>query len=715
MPVNVILGLKKNAASDKLVDYFSSNIKKIGNQKVKVINVVYTKEEFEDAVKGKQYQYGAVLERLGTTSIGQGSMKQWKTINPDMSLVLLMDDSRRATAKANGLFEKNFYTGLFLKDMMNLFSLLENGRSDKDAYVYYGIEEFKRAEEEREKAAQIAQKTVEATSVESATPKNVPVEPLISKLVENVKPTQNNETDNVTDTPLDNSTKADNDTKVTEDIESEGTKEDTKEVLVEETLTEETAIEEVDMDETEELPETDANEKTEVADSEVVDIVETDRPAFEKHSPVFSSSEGKTQKSDRHRNTPIIRKEIKSKPDPEKVEIYTEKNALSYIQRKTKEATGEGKKADTPETEIDKYFISCYGYFTSTMESALNDTLIGGTSRDEFEILVYEYVEALSTSSKNKQAVYENFLSFVYGYDILESLIEMDDVTDIHVIAPDCIRIKQNGKRVMTNLKFHGTGRFERFVNNLVTRNRDILLDKDNIGTSYTDSQTSDDYLLQVTVKNSIISSKHYPELIIKKTLKDKLTVEELLDGGYISAPHAATLINASFHRKGILICGKRASGKTTLLNALLDYVNYNRSGVAIEYKEELISENHPEISIIKPYISSDVNISVYELASNALKNDNDYFILSDIQGKEAECFFEAMLSGCACWASLTANSCEDALNKLSSLISKEEEYVKKVISNNIDLIVYMDDWKISKLYSLNGYDDKTYDLKIIV
>ena len=68
--VNIIMGLKDNkecralppVLEEMLIKYF--NMK--GTMSIGILDSVYTKEEFSDAVNGGQYQMGIILEKIKT-------------------------------------------------------------------------------------------------------------------------------------------------------------------------------------------------------------------------------------------------------------------------------------------------------------------------------------------------------------------------------------------------------------------------------------------------------------------------------------------------------------------------------------------------------------------------------------------------------------------------------------------------------------------------
>ena len=94
---------------------------------------------------------------------------------------------------------------------------------------------------------------------------------------------------------------------------------------------------------------------------------------------------------------------------------------------------------------------------------------------------------------------------------------------------------------------------------------------------------------------------------------------------------HVADYLINKINTTGIVICGKGASGKTTLLNVLLDCIDYGRSGLVIQESEEIFSNKHPDFMF--QHITSSKNgrpaYGLKEEATNGLLTDLVTFVMS--------------------------------------------------------------------------------------
>ena len=119
-------------------------------------------------------------------------------------------------------------------------------------------------------------------------------------------------------------------------------------------------------------------------------------------------------------------------------------------------------------------------------------------------------------------------------------------------------------------------------------------------------------------------------------------------------------LIWAAREAKGIVFTGKGSSGKTTLMNTLLEYTPCNASGLIIQESDELFSSK-PEMTV--EHITEDYDLK--DLAKNGLLTDIDYFIIGEVKGEEAMYFINACDTGNKAWCSVHSPNSEEAINKL--------------------------------------------------
>ena len=336
------------------------------------------------------------------------------------------------------------------------------------------------------------------------------------------------------------------------------------------------------------------------------------------------------------------------------------------------------------------------------------------------EIFIDRAVKYLTDSQKiddeiAKKAV-DEFINNNFGYSILDELIEDEDISDIRIINENNIRIKRLGKREGTNLKFKSKDEYIKFVNLIATKNRVNLSDL-NASQIFTDKDTSPNFILRFAISTGFLNSTELPYVHIRKIPKNKVTIDKLIERKMLDEKTKEYLIDKAKNGTGLLFTGKGASGKTTLMNALLEEIPEDKSGLVIQESEELFSNKHPELMfqhIIMNRGEGKIQYNLGDLARQGLLMDLDYFIIGEIKGEEARYFLNAAYTGHKCWASVHGMNSIEAIDKLTDYIKDATNYSKTDILKMlkyISPIVYMENYKVKEISEIIGWDEKEKQL----
>ncbi len=171
-------------------------------------------------------------------------------------------------------------------------------------------------------------------------------------------------------------------------------------------------------------------------------------------------------------------------------------------------------------------------------------------------------------------------------------------------------------------------------------------------------------------------------EITLRKFNPNPITGPELVTLKTVSAQALAFLWMAMQSDANILIAGNTASGKTTTLNALFNFVPINERAV--------ILEETPEINIPHPHMTRmisvpELEIGMQNLVSDSLRMRPDRVIVGEVRTREeTEGFVEAILSGQArgTYATYHAKSAKEAVLRMKSC------GVLEIDIPSIDLIV---------------------------
>ena len=166
-------------------------------------------------------------------------------------------------------------------------------------------------------------------------------------------------------------------------------------------------------------------------------------------------------------------------------------------EQKQSEITNQEKEYALPEKEITDKVI---GYFTSGNNVArLNMVERGNLDKEKFAEEVKAYIRNRYTSDDDESTarIYKGFSSFIWGYYILDPLIDDPDISDIVIYDAGRIYIKKLGIRYKADIVFKDESDYERFVERCSLRNH-VSLSMNNSVQKWTD-WSNDKYILRFT------------------------------------------------------------------------------------------------------------------------------------------------------------------------------------------------------------------------
>lgn len=326
-----------------------------------------------------------------------------------------------------------------------------------------------------------------------------------------------------------------------------------------------------------------------------------------------------------------------------------------------------------------------------------------GKSRVSKTVLQKEIEKRCAENSKikNPLATASLIMNNIYGYGWLQKYVEDPEITDIDILSYDSIMIRKKGEYSFIQTNFEDEEQLSRFLKYIVIRNGGTI----NEAKPY--CRIADHfYKLRI---NACIEPRNATgaSLTIRKHRDKTMTLDELQKSGMFDEKTEQLIRKSCREKKNILICGKGASGKTTLLRAMID--------IAGEMERILICEKDAEIfperkNCIVQRISKRVSgEDVYDLNTmieEGLTMSLDTYCIGEITGKEAWPLIKAGYSDHRTLATIHAQSAVDALDRLLMLCMDDnrlsEQKVMEMIKKSIDLVIYMKNFKISELYFPN-------------
>ena len=335
-------------------------------------------------------------------------------------------------------------------------------------------------------------------------------------------------------------------------------------------------------------------------------------------------------------------------------------------------------------------------------------------------------------SGEEKDFVVELIRKELWGYGIIDDLVHEASISDIKLYGPEEIRIKRIGKREDSDIRFTDMAAYRMFVNKLLERNK-INLGTANAIQTFTDS-SQDDFILRITVISGFLVDGGKPVVAIRKIPKNKYNLETLEKAGmfktkapgkriklnsrntkkYFSENNTDfnKLMNQMIASKGILFTGKGASGKTTLMNAMIAEIPYDESVMICQENAELFDLGHPDLfscHVMTNQGDSKISYELGDLTRAALLVDLDRVIVGEVkEGSEAAGLSKASMTGHKCWTSVHGESCEMAVEKMADYISQATGYSTRDSLKQLqgfEYVVHLRNFRVDEIIRISGWD----------
>jgi pilus assembly protein CpaF len=318
---------------------------------------------------------------------------------------------------------------------------------------------------------------------------------------------------------------------------------------------------------------------------------------------------------------------------------------------------------------------------------------------DEEELrdrVVAEIRTRLSTettiSREDRERLTSEITDDIVGYGPLERLLADDSVTEIMVNGPTDIWIERQGRLYETTVRFTDDSHLRRIINKIVAQ----------IGRRVDEaSPMADARLPDGSRVNAIIPplSLSGPLLTIRKFSRRRLTMEDLVNLGTLSADAVEFLKLCIRAELNILISGGTGTGKTTLLNALSAGIPQDDRIITIEDAAELqLQQRHVIRLESRPRnIEGEGEVSIRQLLRNSLRMRPDRIIVGEIRGAETVDMLQAMNTGHdGSLCTVHSNSPRDALHRIETMvlmagIELPVRAIRQQSSSALDLIVHID------------------------
>jgi type IV secretion system protein VirB11 len=208
------------------------------------------------------------------------------------------------------------------------------------------------------------------------------------------------------------------------------------------------------------------------------------------------------------------------------------------------------------------------------------------------------------------------------------------------------------------------------------------------------------------------------PIFSIRRKAIQIFTLDDYVAAGILSETQKTVIDTWIKARKNILIVGGTSSGKTTLINAVIQAITEHSPDHRLILLEDTVELQSATSNIVAMRSSRDVSLQA--LVKAALRHRPDRIIVGEVRGKEAFDLLTAWSTGHPGGvASLHANSAEGAFLRLEQLLElATQSPMKTLIGEAVDAIVYIEKTgngrKVKTLLTVNGYRNQQYQIQTV-
>ena len=315
-------------------------------------------------------------------------------------------------------------------------------------------------------------------------------------------------------------------------------------------------------------------------------------------------------------------------------------------------------------------------------------------------------------SGYRKLMMRQELFNAVRRLDLLQELVDDKEITEIMVNGAGDIFYEKYGHIYRWEKSFESSEKLEDVIQQIVAgANRQV-----NEASPIVDARLADGSRVNVVLKPVALNG---PILTIRKFPEEPMSMKRLIRQGALSGEAAAFLEKLVRAKYNIFISGGTGTGKTTMLNALMDYVQRDERVITIEDSAEL--QIHNIINLVKlearnATADGEHQVSIRDLIKSAMRMRPDRIIVGEVRGAECVDMIQAMSSGHDGSISTGhSGSPEEMLSRLETMVLMGMDIpliaIRKQLASAIDIIVQLDrlrdkSRRVTEITEVVGYED---------
>src|SRR6476659_4960198 len=273
--------------------------------------------------------------------------------------------------------------------------------------------------------------------------------------------------------------------------------------------------------------------------------------------------------------------------------------------------------------------------------------------------------ERLELSGREQFQLADEIADDMTGYGPLRPLLLDESINDIMVNGPSNVYVERRGKLERVAIRFRDNDHIASVAQKIAAR----------VGRRIDESSPMVDCRLPDGSRVNIIFPPlaiHSPCISIRKFPSHRYNIAGMIENGSMTAAMGRLLEIAARSRLNVLVSGGTGSGKTTMLNALSQFIEHSERIVTIEDAAELQLQQTHVISLETrpPSLEGTGQVTQRDLVWNALRMRPDRIVVGEVRGPEAFDMLQAMNTGHdGSISTVHANSTRDALTRVENMV----------------------------------------------
>lgn len=297
----------------------------------------------------------------------------------------------------------------------------------------------------------------------------------------------------------------------------------------------------------------------------------------------------------------------------------------------------------------------------------------------------------IDITEEEKSIISQDIVNDMIGLGPLEYLFNEKGISDILINGPNEVYIEHKGKVYKTTLKFRDNKHLFQIAQRIASQaNRQI-----NESNPILDARLKNGDRVNIIVPPVALDGV---TISIRKYAPVSLTLDDMVEYGSITPKVKNFLSIVAKCRLNILISGGPGSGKTTLMNAILQCADKKDRIITIEDAAELHLENPHVVRLESrpPNLENRGEITIRDLLKSTLRMRPDRLVVGECRGAEAFDMLQAMNTGNdGTMSTLHANTAGEALSRLENMVLMAgyplpNAVVRHYIANAINLVIHV-------------------------